>query len=241
VAPIHTEKASTVSSVFGAARNSTMPSARAANRNDSVFCIEKRWITQPAPMLPATLNRPRSASAAPETLAGRPHSSITPGRCVTRKKTCMPHTKKVALMSQNSRLASASRTVALGCAAAFAPPAAGPRRKASASGSAAIDSAAIENIAVVQPASVIRPWVAGASRSWPSGPPAPMMPATRPRFSGVKRALTVPTRSEGLPTVAATPATPRISARTTALPANGSSAPQAAASSVPAAMMRAAP
>ena len=62
--------------------------------------METRWTTKPAPMLPAMFSRPSSASAAPDTLAGSPQSSMTPGRCVTRKNTCSPQTKKVALITQ---------------------------------------------------------------------------------------------------------------------------------------------
>jgi len=243
VSPIHIENASTVISVFGAARNSAIPAARAANSQASVHFIEVRCITQPAPMLPAMLNNPSTASDKPATLAGRPHSSITPGRCVTRKNTCRPQTKKVALISQKPRLASASRSVAPACGAACATAAAdaGRRRKASASGSATSASPAMENAAVTQPASEIIACVAGASTSWPSGPPAPTMPTTSPRRSAETRWLTVPTSSEGLPTVAAMPLTASTATSSTALSAKGSSALARAASRLPATMTRAAP
>ena len=68
-----------------------------------------------------------------------------------------------------------------------------------------------------------------------------MMPATMPRRSGATRWLTVPTSSDGLPTVAAMPLTANTAASISALSAKGSSAPVTAASRVPAKMMRAAP
>ena len=83
--------------------------------------------------------------------------------------------------------------------------------------------------------------MAGASTSWPSGPPAPTMPATRPRRSGATRWATVPTSSDGLPTVAAMPPAPSTAISIAELWAKGSSAPVSAASRLPAAITRAGP
>ena len=58
------------------------------------------WASQPAPRLPPMLASPMIASDAADTAAGRPHSSTSPGRCVTRKAMWKPQVKNPACRHQ---------------------------------------------------------------------------------------------------------------------------------------------
>jgi hypothetical protein len=57
-------------------------------------------MAQPMPRLPAMLNSPSTARAQAPTCGGSPQLATTPGRCVARKATWKPQTKKPAASSR---------------------------------------------------------------------------------------------------------------------------------------------
>ena len=91
---------STTASVFGASRNSSTATPRAAYTSDSSDFMRQRPTAQPMARLPTMLNRPSIASAQAPTAGGSPQAATTPGRWVARKATWKPQTKKPAPSSR---------------------------------------------------------------------------------------------------------------------------------------------
>jgi hypothetical protein len=96
VRPITAAKTSSTASVLGASRNTSTATARVAYTSASSDFMRQRPTAQPMARLPTMLNSPMMPSAQAPTGAGRPRAATTPGRCVARKATWKPQTKKPA-------------------------------------------------------------------------------------------------------------------------------------------------